>query len=101
MVAAKSLNLGIEQERLDGIDSVRVEVTTLHPGGAAKPHLELLCYVSQSAKPAALLSVQSNDLAATRLVLDGVRNSAQVQAYDGSGAALLRDPDGHGLVLLG
>jgi catechol 2,3-dioxygenase-like lactoylglutathione lyase family enzyme len=101
VVAAKSLNLGIEQERLDGIDSVSVEVTMLHPGRAAKPHLELLCYVSQSAKPAVLLSVQSNDVVATRLVLDALCKRDQIQASDGSGAAMLRDPDGHRLVLLG
>jgi hypothetical protein len=34
-------------------------------------------------------------------VLDALCKREQVQAYDGNGAALLRDPDGHGLVLLG
>ncbi len=47
-VAARSLNTGPEQERLDAVKHARVEVTALEPEQTT-PHLELLCYRSVDA----------------------------------------------------
>lgn len=104
-VGLRSLNRGIEQERLDGLPGAVAEVTALAPA-VAPPHLELLCYRSPAPSPSVRLS--SNDVAATRLVLEVddlpaliVRaRAARVEfiSREASGAsALLRDPDGHAL----
>lgn len=94
-VAARSLNAGIEQQRLDGVPEPCVEVTAL-TSQQTRPHLELLCYrsVAHAEEPA----LCSNDVAATRLVL-------QIEAPPGKrrSAALARrllDPDGHQLLLV-
>lgn len=113
-VAARSLNRGAEQERLDGLQDPIVEVTALAPGTTGPPHLELLCYRSPPDGRAMILN--SNDIAATRLVLAVddmpalMRRAAQapidlislgVVSLDRGGSALLmRDPDGHTLCLL-
>ncbi|HJT05994.1 MAG TPA: VOC family protein [Stellaceae bacterium] len=113
-VTARSLNRGIEQERLDGVSGAVVEVTALGRPGAPPPHLELLCYRTPAPRRAAAL--RANDVAATRLVLEVddlptlVRRLEPAVADfispgivpDGRGrrAALLRDPDGHALCLL-
>jgi catechol 2,3-dioxygenase-like lactoylglutathione lyase family enzyme len=113
-VTARSLNHGIEQERLDGVAGAVVEVTALGRPAAPPPHLELLCYRTPAPRRAAGSS--SNDVAATRLVLEVddlpalVRRLESASADfvspgivpDGRGrrAALLRDPDGHALCLL-
>lgn len=113
-VAARSLNRGAEQERLDGLPGVAVEVTALSHPGSAPPHIELLCYRTPAPRRAAALS--SNDVAATRLVLevDDLHGLAKRLASapadfisrgaarddQGRSAALLRDPDGHALCLL-
>jgi catechol 2,3-dioxygenase-like lactoylglutathione lyase family enzyme len=106
----RSLNTGPEQDRLDGMPGVQVEVTALAPSASPTPHVELLCYRSGVGAPPAAI----NDVAATRLVLEA-RDTEAVQALcrqvpeaivaglrefdDRSPRALLRDPDGH-LVLL-
>ncbi|HWG79620.1 MAG TPA: VOC family protein [Stellaceae bacterium] len=113
-VTARSLNHGIEQQRLDGVPGAVVEVTALGPPAAPPPHLELLYYRTPAPRRAAASS--SNDVAATRLVLavddlpSLVRRLESASADfispgivpDGRGrrAALLRDPDGHALCLL-
>ena len=113
-VAARSLNRGIEQERLDGVPGAVVEVTALGHPGAAPPHLELLCY--RQPAPRAARRLRSNDAAATRLVLEVDELPAlvrQLQSVSGDvispgivpdehgrRAALLRDPDGHALCLV-
>lgn len=43
-VAARQLNHGQTQQRLDGVDGARVEVIALEPALAPTPHLELLGY---------------------------------------------------------
>jgi len=93
-VAARSLNAGIEQQRLDGVPEPYVEVTALEPQQTT-PHLELLCYrgVRHAEKPA----LCSNDLAATRLVLQIEALPAERQSA--AFARRLLDPDGHQLVL--
>ena len=113
-VTARSLNHGVEQERLDGVPGAVVEVTALSHAVAPPPHIELLCYRSPRPRRAARSS--SNDIAATRLVLEVDDLSALAQRLEsahvdfispaavpddrGRRAALLRDPDGHALCLL-
>ena len=44
-IAARDVNCGIEQDRLDGLDGVEVDVVSLEPRrGPRTPHLELLHY---------------------------------------------------------
>jgi catechol 2,3-dioxygenase-like lactoylglutathione lyase family enzyme len=91
-VAARSLNTGPEQERLDAVNHAQVEVTALAPEQAT-PHVELLCYRSVTRGESTI--VRSNDVAATRLVFEVDRHSS-------GGAKAPRgviDPDGHHLVL--
>jgi catechol 2,3-dioxygenase-like lactoylglutathione lyase family enzyme len=91
-VAARSLNTGREQERLDAVNHAQVEVTALEPKQPT-PHVELLCY--RSVMRGGDAAVCGNDVAATRLVFE----------VDGplSGSAMppqgLIDPDGHHLVI--
>ena len=116
--AERSLNQGIEQERLDGVPGAKVEVTALRPEAAdGPPHLELLRYLPPSEGRPAPPDPRSDDVAATRLVLQAsdaaVFNEAlgsygasalpggPVPLRGGRRAALLHDPDGHGLSLLG
>jgi catechol 2,3-dioxygenase-like lactoylglutathione lyase family enzyme len=116
-VGGRSLNHGVEQDQLDDIPSARVEVTALHPDSTEPPHLELLCYLSAARRdPEPGASLSSNDVAATRLLLDvpdlaavdkelaaaGIRLiSTGPASLDGRPAALVRDPDGHALLLIG
>jgi catechol 2,3-dioxygenase-like lactoylglutathione lyase family enzyme len=111
-VAGRSLNHGGEQERLDGVPNAVVEVTALAPSSLEPPHLELLCYRSPFRDAAAV--PRSNDIAATRLVLETdplpelvVQLVAAKVRFISAGiqgrpaAALIRDPDGHALLLRG
>lgn len=95
-VAARSLNHGAEQERLDALPGARVEVTGLAPAAGTLPRLELLCYRLPPVTPPVL---HSNDVAATRLVLEAV--PATDLPGHRAGAAMRHDPDGHALVLMG
>jgi catechol 2,3-dioxygenase-like lactoylglutathione lyase family enzyme len=113
-VAGRSLNQGPEQERLDAVRGAIVEVTALNPAGMQTPHLELLCYRAATSRTA--MTTRSNHVAATRLVLETgsaavlaelcagaagrLVSPGPVSQEDGSLAALLRDPDGHNLLLL-
>ena len=76
----RTLNRGPEQQRLDHLAGVEVSVVPMQPASGT-PHLELLCYHVPRGTVGAPL--QANDVAATRIVWQGTR------------AALLRDPDGH------
>ncbi|HZU90654.1 MAG TPA: VOC family protein [Stellaceae bacterium] len=116
-VTSRSLNRGPEQDRLDGVVAALVEVTALAPDTAEPPHLELLCYRSpaKTLPPEAL--PHSSDVAATQLVFAvdrlpelvpdllaaevGLISAGMVTLDDGRPAALIRDPDGHALLLLG
>jgi catechol 2,3-dioxygenase-like lactoylglutathione lyase family enzyme len=115
-VVGGSLNRGREQEQLDAVPGAVVEVTALDPGAENPPHLELLCYRSRTPRvaPAAL---RSNDIAATRLTLEvddlpaleprlaaaRVRfiSAGTVALRNNRPALLVRDPDGHALLLVG
>jgi catechol 2,3-dioxygenase-like lactoylglutathione lyase family enzyme len=91
-VAARSLNTGPEQERLDAVNHAQVEVTALAPEQTT-PHVELLCY--RSVVRGESVIVRSNDVAATRLVFE-------VDGPSSEGATAPQgviDPDGHHLVL--
>ena len=92
-VAARSLNRGVEQERLDNAPGAVVEVTALALPDAPGPHLELLAYRHPVGRPAP--PMDESDVARTRLVLEVARGSADPSP------ATVRDPDGHELVLAG
>ena len=80
-VSGRSINHGGEQDRLDGIDSTRVEVIALTPPDPT-PHIELLSYTTRRFVPAA----GPRDIAATQVVF-----TADVAL------GALHDPDGHRL----
>lgn len=85
-VADRSLNRGVEQEKLDGIDDAVVDVVSLHLPSGTAPHLELLGYRGdhdRSREPPS----DVDDPLATRLVFD----SESEAEPDGP----QRDPDGH------
>lgn len=85
-VMQRGVNEGVEQERMDDVEGVRVEVTGLRPPGGAPPHLELLCYRAPGAKRE---RVPDGDRRATRTVLSRGRAIAAAKDRD------VRDPDGH------
>jgi catechol 2,3-dioxygenase-like lactoylglutathione lyase family enzyme len=92
-VAARSLNTGSEQERLDAVTDARVEVTALELAQIT-PHVELLCY--RSVPRSESIAFRSNDVAATRLEFEANRSSSK----DVTKSQALIDPDGHHLVLV-
>jgi catechol 2,3-dioxygenase-like lactoylglutathione lyase family enzyme len=122
-VAGGSLNRGQKQEQLDAVQQldavpgVVVEVTALDLGADNPPHLELLCYRSVGLPRGVPAALSSNDIAATRLTLEvddlpslehrlaaaRVRfiSAGTVALRDNRPALLIRDPDGHALLLLG
>jgi catechol 2,3-dioxygenase-like lactoylglutathione lyase family enzyme len=116
-VAGGSLNRGPEQERLDALPGAVVEVTALDPGTGSPPHLELLCYRSPGCRRDAPAALNCNDVAATRLTLefDDARSlehrlaaarvrfisAGTVMLRDNRPAQLIRDPDGHALLVTG
>jgi catechol 2,3-dioxygenase-like lactoylglutathione lyase family enzyme len=89
-VSARSVNRGPAQERLDGLPSARVRVTSLRPVSASSPGLELLGY-RPSGRAAGM--VFPNDL-----VTDWVTLAVRPSSGDSSFA--VQDPDGHCLVLV-
>lgn len=115
-VAYRSLNRGVEQDRLDGLHDAVVEVTGLAPRINQPPRLELLCYRAPAARNVRSAPFGCADIASTRVVfevddfsatLDRLAGAAvtfvgrEVGTPESSGAALLRDPDAHALLLRG
>lgn len=97
-MASRQTNRGPEQDRLDGLNDAIVEVVALEPT-VTTPHVELLAYRSPPVRPAGPHA--ANDIAATRLVLTvDALPTPRVSLADGTKAALIRDPDGHLLVLV-
>jgi catechol 2,3-dioxygenase-like lactoylglutathione lyase family enzyme len=107
-VSNRSLNQGIEQERLDGVTAPRVDVIALAPPRPT-PHVELLHYHT-TVRP--LHDVPAgNDDAAIRLIFTaGHAGADATDAKDPGdpgdpgepnepGDALIQDPDGHFLQL--
>jgi catechol 2,3-dioxygenase-like lactoylglutathione lyase family enzyme len=85
--AARQLNQGVEQDALDGLEDVAVDVVALNPPQST-PHVELLCYRTPKA-PA--MDYGPADICADRLVF----------GTDKAGLSLMRDPDGHVVLLDG
>jgi catechol 2,3-dioxygenase-like lactoylglutathione lyase family enzyme len=85
--AGRQLNQGVEQDALDGLDNVAVDVVALNPPQPA-PHVELLCYRSPKAGP---MVYGPADICADRLVF----------GTKARGLSLMRDPDGHVVLLDG
>jgi len=85
-VAARSLNCGPEQARLDGLVAPEVDVTSLALSQGV-PHVELLCY--RGISRGAVITLRNNDIAATRLIFEGEHERERC----------LLDPDGHRLLL--
>jgi catechol 2,3-dioxygenase-like lactoylglutathione lyase family enzyme len=110
-----SINHGVAQRRLDATGDERVEVVALRPAAGATPHVELLGY-RPPADGGIGTGASVRDIAATRLVLEVEQLSAVVAALQAAGiapeppgtvvlndagrGALVRDPDGHFLLLI-
>lgn len=98
-VQSRQVNRGLAQEALDDLDDVEVEVVGLAPTFPA-PHVELLGYRAPRGRAAPIMAPSA--IAASRLVfamdaLDSWRGA--VSLADGGQACLIRDPDGHALLL--
>ena len=97
-IAARQVNSGLEQDRLDGLRGTSVDVVALEPEQST-PHIELLAYHTPPGGPTA--PHPPNDVAATRLVLEvAALPDPAVTFADGTRGALVRDPDHHLLLLL-
>ena len=94
-VTSRQVNTGSEQDALDGLDGVEVDVVALCAQHSA-PHVELLGYRA----PAGRVAPSSwSDLAASRLVFLADRIGVGDASDAGEGASLLRDPDGHAVLV--
>lgn len=87
-VGARQVNQGVAQDALDDLDGVVVDVVALVPA-VAGPHVELLGYRQPRGRQA--MPAHAGDIAASRLVFTG--------GIPGKGIELLRDPDGHAVML--
>lgn len=111
--AARGVNRGSAQDRLDDLADVEVDVVAMQ-AAVRTPHLELLCYREPQGR--AISSVALTAIAADRLVwkvegldalLDALRDAGFANAIISSGlvegalVAMLRDPDGHLMDLSG
>jgi len=116
-VTGEGENYGTEQEHLNNVFGARLRITSLH--AAAGPGIELLEYLAPRDGRAAPDDLRANDLshwqtilrardpkAASSVALNtgALAVSAEVveledAAYQISRARLIRDPDGHGLLV--
>lgn len=87
LLDARQINQGVEQDALDGLEGAELDVVALCPPQRT-PHVELLGYRRPKAIPC---QWALNDVCADRLVF----------ASDEPGLRLLRDPDGHVVLLDG
>jgi len=92
-LSARTLNQGLEQQRLDNVQSPLVDVLALAPL-TPTPHVELLHYRTLSLRAPETLEI--NDIAAARLILS-LRESTGPRPLRGR---LLQDPDGHFIEVL-
>ena len=115
-VDGRSLNRGIEQDRLDGLTGCEVDVVALAPATVATPHLELLHYRAPAGRTL-ISDIRANDVASTRQIyqvddLDALVERLRtadatfvspgiVTLKAGDRAAAIRDPDGHMILLMG
>lgn len=114
-IAGRSLNVGPEQDRLDGLAGCEVDVVALAPAAVATPHVELLHYRLPAGRTAMTIFAV-NDVASVRQIhkVDGLPallrrleaagaafvSPGAVPLQSGGTAAAVRDPDGHILVLM-
>ena len=101
-VTTRSLNAGIEQQRMDDIDDATVDVIGLAPSAQGTPHVELLGYRGDHDRDVGARAV--DDIAASRLVfevpdeatLGRIADRHTMHVVEKTRAStLLRDPDGH------
>jgi catechol 2,3-dioxygenase-like lactoylglutathione lyase family enzyme len=115
-IGARSLNTGVEQDRLDGLTDCEVDVVVLEPASEVTPHVELLHY---RMPPSRTLTseIRANDMASARQIhrvddLDALVGRLEAEGATfvspglvtlkgGGKAAAIRDPDGHMIVLMG
>ncbi|HEX7369099.1 MAG TPA: VOC family protein [Rhodanobacteraceae bacterium] len=110
-VAARDVNHGMEQQRLDDLPCVAVDVVPMQ-GTSRTPHLELLAYrqprgrtnasscVTALAADRAAWRAQDIDVLLDALDAGGFASTIVASGFvAGATVALLRDPDGHLLVL--
>jgi len=108
-LASQQVNTGPEQDRLDGLTGVAVDVVALRPMRGQTPHVELLGYRTPRGRGASA-TPRPSDIAADRLIVQvedlagilerlGAAASPIMTLGDGGRAALVRDPDGHFIVL--
>lgn len=115
-IGGRSLNIGIEQDRLDGLTDCEVDVVALQPARLATPHVELLHYRKPPGRTSNF-KTRANDVASVRQVhkaddvdelvrrleASGVTfvSPGLVRLKDGEKAATILDPDGHMIMLMG
>jgi len=114
-VAYEGLNRGPTQESLDGTFGAVVQITGLRPPAKTGPGVEFLEYRTPATGRPAPVEMESNDLAHVELAfiaddLDGLVAKLReartpfvspdaVHLGGGIDAALVRDPDGHAILL--
>jgi catechol 2,3-dioxygenase-like lactoylglutathione lyase family enzyme len=114
-IAYEVTNRGPTQDALDGVDGAVVRITGLRPGSPNGPGIEFLDYRAPRTGRPAPADTESNDLVHAHLVLrvDDLERQVQllrdshihfvspgiVALGDGIAAAMVRDPDGHVLLL--
>ncbi|WP_294533901.1 VOC family protein [uncultured Rhodoblastus sp.] len=115
-VAYKAVNRGSTQESLDGTFGAVVQITGLRPPAETGPGVEFLEYRTPPTGRPAPVDTKSNDLAHVELAftvddLDGLVAKLRearapfvspdaVELGDGTYAAMVRDPDGHAILLV-
>jgi catechol 2,3-dioxygenase-like lactoylglutathione lyase family enzyme len=83
-LTARGVNVGPNQDALDGLGGAQVEIAILSPPSSTGPHLELLHYLSP--RPVkGRQAMWNEDVAATRTLITG----------EDLPSATLRDPDSH------
>ena len=114
-IGGRSLNTGIEQDRLDGLTDCEVDVVTLASASLATPHVELLHYRRPNGRTSNS-EVRVTDVASTRQVhkvnnLDALVGQLETESVTfvspgmvtlrgGAKAVAIRDPDGHMITLM-
>ncbi|HXV07770.1 MAG TPA: VOC family protein, partial [Burkholderiales bacterium] len=117
-VAGGSLNSGTTQEQLDNAFGAVVRITGLKPERDASPGLEFLQYLTPSGGRPAPIGLRANDLVATRTIVevdDLAALADKLQAQKASFISpqpvsvsgmpwrkglMVRDPDGHAVLLV-
>ena len=117
-VAGGTTNTGMTQEQLDNAFGAVVRITGLRPDRSESPGLEFLQYVNPSGGRPSPIALRPNDLVLTRTViqvddLDGLVTklqgggvtfiSPQVVSVSGepwTKALMVKDPDGHAVLLV-